>query len=98
MEEENRPAHDEIPRKEATLFDPVICADPEQAHVSLRKGNALGTLDRDEEALAVYEEAIHLVPQDADYYIGKGEVLASLTLHKAATEAYEKAARLEEDM
>ena len=50
MEEENRPARDEIPRKEATRFDPVICADPEQAHVSIRKGNALGTLDRDEEA------------------------------------------------
>ena len=36
--------------QEATRFDPVICADPEQAHVSIRKGNALGTLDRDEEA------------------------------------------------
>ena len=42
MEEENRPARDEIPRKEATRFDPVICADPEQAHVSIRTGNALG--------------------------------------------------------
>ena len=97
MEEDNRPASDEIPRKEATLFDPVICADPEQAQVYIRKGHALGKLDRDEEALAAYEEAIHLVPQDADYSIGKGEVLDKLTLHKAATEAYEKAARLEED-
>ena len=42
MEEENRPARDEIPREEATRFDPVICADPEQAHVYLRTGNALG--------------------------------------------------------
>ena len=74
MEEDNRPASDEIPSKEATLFDPVICADPEQAQVYIRTGNALGKLDRDEEALAAYEEAIHLVPQDADYYIGKGEV------------------------
>jgi hypothetical protein len=41
LEEENRPARDEIPRKEATRFDPVICADPEQAHVSIRTGNAL---------------------------------------------------------
>jgi Pentapeptide repeats (8 copies) len=41
LEEENRPARDEIPRKEATRFDPVICADPEQAHVYLRTGNAL---------------------------------------------------------
>ena len=74
MEEDNRPASDEIPRKEATRFDPVICADPEQAQVSIRKGNALGKLDRDEEALAAYEEAMHLVPQDTDYSIGKGEV------------------------
>jgi Pentapeptide repeats (8 copies) len=41
LEEENRPALDKIPRKEATLFDPVICADPEQAHVYLHTGNAL---------------------------------------------------------
>jgi hypothetical protein len=54
------------PGKEATLFDPIICADPEQAQVYIRKGNALGKLDRDEEALAAYEKAIHLVPQDAD--------------------------------
>ncbi len=97
MEEEHRPARDEILGYETTRFDPVICADPEQAHVYLRQGNALGTLDRDEEALAAYEEAIHLVPQDADYSIGLGEVLEKLKLHKAATEAYEKAARLEKD-
>jgi uncharacterized protein YjbI with pentapeptide repeats len=41
LEEENRPARVEIPRKEATRCDPIICADPEQAHVSLRTGNAL---------------------------------------------------------
>ena len=74
MEEENRPAREEILRKEATRCDPVICADPEQAHVSLRTGNALGTRDRDEEALAAHEEAMHLVPQDADSSIGKGAV------------------------
>lgn len=61
----------------------------------LKEGTALLRLNRNEEALAAYEQAIHLDPNYAHAYIGKGDVLSFIRRFEEALAAYDQAIRLD---
>ena len=57
-------------------------------------GEPLPGTQRYEEALAAYEQAIHLDPSYAKAYNGKGIALDALKRNQEAQKAYEKARQL----
>jgi len=61
----------------------------------LQEGNAYLQAERYEEALAAFEQAIHLDPNYARSYLGKGEALSNLRRFQEALEAFEQAIRLD---
>ncbi|SRR6266487_1167745 len=61
----------------------------------LNEGNALHSLQRYQEALVAYEQAIHLDPNFANAYNGKGAALRALNRSQEALAAYEQAIRLD---
>ncbi len=61
----------------------------------LEEGNTLWDLKRFEEALASYEQAIHLDPNFAIAYNGKGNALRDLKRFDEALASYEQAIRLD---
>ena len=63
----------------------------------IREGNVLENLNRDEEALAAYEQAIRLHPDDANYKNNKGNALSDLKRYEEALAAYEQAISLDPD-
>lgn len=62
-----------------------------------REGNNLYELDRFEEALVAYEQAIRLDPENSTYHDDRGDALAGLERHEEALTAYEEAIRLDPD-
>ncbi len=58
------------------------------------KGDRLLQLNNHKEALAAYEQAIHLAPVNDMAYVGKGNVLRNLGRSTEALTAYEKAIRI----
>jgi tetratricopeptide (TPR) repeat protein len=61
----------------------------------LEEGHTLTGLNRYEEALAAYEQALRLDPNDADAYNNKGNALTGLNRYEEALAAYEQALRLD---
>ena len=64
----------------------------------LNEGNALHSLNRSQEALAAYEQAIHLDPNLAAAYNNKGMALYDLKRYQEALAAYEQAIRLDPNL
>src|SRR6266699_665483 len=60
----------------------------------LNEGNALHSLQRYQEALVAYEQAIRLDPNYARAYNGKGNALSGLQRYQEALTAYEQAIHL----
>jgi serine/threonine protein kinase len=60
----------------------------------MQEGNTLRGLKRSQEALAAYEQAIHLNPNFAPAYRNKGLALEALGKKQGAQQAYERARRL----
>ena len=58
------------------------------------KGVALYGLKRYEEAIAAFDQALHLNPNDANAYCNKGYALAELKRYEEAIAAYDQALRL----
>jgi tetratricopeptide (TPR) repeat protein len=61
----------------------------------IREGNVLENLNRDEEVLAAYEQAISLDPNDAYAYLFKGNTLYMLKRYEEALDAHEQVIRLD---
>ena len=61
----------------------------------LNEGDVLYDLRRYQEALAAYEQAIHLDPNDAVAYMNKGYALHDLERYQEALAAYEQAIHLD---
>jgi serine/threonine protein kinase len=61
----------------------------------LNEGNALNNLKRTEEALAAFEQAIHLDPNSAVAYHNKGNALYELKRYQEALAAFEQVIRLD---
>ncbi len=82
------------------VYNSRLLADPFDANLHLGKGEALLGLGRYQEALAAYEEAIHLAPDFSKAYKGRGRVYEWLALQtyedlkQQAQECYEKAKQL----
>src|SRR6266851_458729 len=64
----------------------------------LNEGNALHSLQRYQEALAAYEQAIHLDPNFALAYKNKGWTLNNLKRYQEALVAYEQAIHLDPNL
>jgi tetratricopeptide (TPR) repeat protein len=58
-------------------------------------GNSYRALDRNEEAVAAYKEAIRLQPQNAIAYFGLGAADNELKLYEPAVKAFREALRLD---
>ena len=74
-------------------YKQAIQLDPQYVFAYYFKGNALNKLQRYEEALAAYDEAIRL-DQYVDAYVGRGNVLRALERYEEALAAYNEAIRL----
>ena len=68
-----------------------LVRNPEMAQAYAWKGRILSYLDRDEEALLSYDEAIRLGPGDESSYIGKANVLAGMKQYEEALTVCEQA-------
>jgi len=64
---------------------------PEDAYIWLFKGSSLNDLEKYEEAIKAYDEAIQINPEYDDAWFCKGIALNSLEKYVDAVEAYEKA-------
>jgi serine/threonine protein kinase len=60
----------------------------------VNEGEWLSTHGRLQEALAAYEQALHLDPYHADAYVGKGDVLSWLGHYEEALQSFEQAIHL----
>jgi tetratricopeptide (TPR) repeat protein len=68
---------------------------PEFDHAWCLKGYALNYLERYEEALNYFDEAININPEDSDYYMGKGISLYGLEKYDEAIKCFDKAVEKE---
>jgi tetratricopeptide (TPR) repeat protein len=71
-----------------------LARNPEMAQAYEWKGRILSYLDRDEEALLSYDEAIRLAPGSESPYIGKAHVLAGMKQYEEALTICEQAIQL----
>ncbi len=65
---------------------------------NLDAGNVFSLLNRHDEAMAAYDEALTLRPDLADAQLGRGHTLFSLNRHDEALAAYDKALALKPDL
>ena len=68
----------------------------EESTAWYNKGNSLDSLEKYEEAIACYDEAIKLNPEDSDVRYGKGYTLKKLGIDEEAEQCFAKAKELEE--
>ena len=69
--------------------------EPKTAKAWYSKGVNLGKLERYEEALKAYEQAIRIEPEDAKAWYNKGCALGKLERYEEALKAFEQAIRIE---
>ena len=82
--------------REETLPRPYIAV-REQAVIWAERARLLHELERYDEALVAYGEAIALNPHEADLWSGYGTLLNTLNRHEEALEAHQWAVRLTPD-
>jgi serine/threonine protein kinase len=76
------------------VFLTALRAPQKSAQEWLEDGFSLYDLNRNEEAIAAYEQALRLDPNYANAYNGKGNALRALKRYEEALAAYEQALRL----
>jgi tetratricopeptide (TPR) repeat protein len=78
-------------------LDKAITLHPESPELHWRKGNALDDLERHEEAMKEYDEAIRLEPTkstESAYHYDKGNTLCKLGRYEEAIKEYDEAIKL----
>lgn len=76
-------------------FEQAVALDPSLFIAFFYRANALKALDKPEEALSSYGEALKLNMSDPRLYENRGELYASLDRHREAVEDFEKALSLD---
>jgi tetratricopeptide (TPR) repeat protein len=72
------------------VSDKVLSIEPNMIHANITKGEALFSLGRYDEAIAVFDKILAIYPDEIDVLNGKGDVLLNLGKYKEAITIYDK--------